>query len=99
TATRAGPGILVGALTAAATFYVLIVTDFHGVQELGVIAGTALLSAFGAMLTVFPAMLVLIHRWRGVAADADPPRIGARHRLGVPLVERLTNHPAAVLAG
>ena len=99
TATRTGPGILLGALTAAATFYVLVITDFHGVQELGVIAGTALLAAFVAMLTVFPAMLVLIPRWRGVTAGADRPRINGSHRLGVPVIERLTRYPAAVLAG
>src|SRR5207249_2229601 len=61
-AARTGPGILLGALTAAATFYGLLLTDFHGVQELGFIAGTALLAAFVAMLTVFPALLVLMRR-------------------------------------
>ena len=62
TTTRTGPGILLGALTAAATFYVLMLTDFHGVQELGFVAGTALLVAFGAMLTLFPALLTLTDR-------------------------------------
>jgi predicted RND superfamily exporter protein len=32
---RTGPGMLLGALTAAGTFYVLILTDFPGLQELG----------------------------------------------------------------
>ena len=39
TAGRAGPAILLGALTAAATFYVLMLTDFKGIQEFGFIAG------------------------------------------------------------
>jgi len=68
-AARTGPGILLGALTAAATFYVLTVTDFHGVQELGFIPGTALITSFVAMLTVFPALLVLIPR----RSPAPPP--------------------------
>ena len=34
---------LLGAVTAAATFYVLMLTDFRGLQELGFIAGTAIL--------------------------------------------------------
>src|SRR5262249_61082504 len=34
TAARTGPGILIGALTAGGTFYVLMLTDFRGIQEL-----------------------------------------------------------------
>src|SRR5207244_9403378 len=49
TAARTGPGVLVGAVTAAATFYVLILTDFRGLQELGFIAGSAILLAWVAM--------------------------------------------------
>ena len=62
TAARSGPGMLLGAVTAAGTFYVLMLTDFRGVQELGFIAGTAILLAWVAMMTVFPAMLVLVDR-------------------------------------
>jgi predicted RND superfamily exporter protein len=35
TASRTGPGVLLGALTAAGTFYSLMLTDFHGVQGSG----------------------------------------------------------------
>ncbi len=98
TAARAGPGIVLGALTAAGTFYVLLVTDFHGVQELGVIAGTALLSSFVAMVTVFPAALALIHR-RRVVARVTANTTGSRVPATVPFVEALIRHPALVLAG
>ena len=60
TAARSGPGMLLGAVTAAGTFYVLWLTDFRGVRELGFIAGTALILAWLAMMTVFPAVLVLV---------------------------------------
>src|SRR4029079_18765501 len=69
TAARAGPGLLLGAVTAAATFYVLILTDFRGVQELGFISGTAILLAWLSMMTVVPATLVLDGR-----RHADRPR-------------------------
>jgi hopanoid biosynthesis associated RND transporter like protein HpnN len=98
-ATRTGPGILLGALTAAATFYVLTVTDFHGVQELGFIAGTALITSFVAMLTVFPALLVLIPRRSPARPPSPIDHAGARDRAGVPFVEFLTRHPTAVLVG
>src|SRR6266536_3123341 len=39
TAARTGPGMAIGALTAGGTFYVLMLTDFRGIQELGFIAG------------------------------------------------------------
>ncbi|PYM28367.1 MAG: hypothetical protein DMD78_00430 [Candidatus Rokuibacteriota bacterium] len=97
TAARSGPGILLGALTGTATFYVLLVTDFHGVQELGFIAGTALLAAFVAMLTVFPALLALLHGGRDGAPGSAPKAVSAA-AVTVPFVERLTRHPVAVLA-
>lgn len=99
-AARSGPGILMGALTAAATFYTLILTDFHGVQEFGFVAGTALLTVFVAMLTVFPALLVLMARVRTRARPADDPRRPAGIRAaGVPFIESLTRRPTAVLTG
>ena len=40
--------MLLGALTAAGTFFVLMLTDFRGIQELGFIAGSAILLAWVA---------------------------------------------------
>jgi len=62
TAVRTGPGMAIGALTAAGTFYVLMLTDFRGIQELGYIAGTAILLAWLSMMTTFPAVLMLVDR-------------------------------------
>ena len=61
-ARRTGPGILFGALTAAGTFGVLMLTEFKGIQEFGFIAGTSIFMAFLAMMTVFPATLVVMAR-------------------------------------
>src|SRR5207247_2070130 len=55
TAMRAGPGMLGGALAAAGAFYVLMATDFPGIQELGFISGTSVLVAAFAMMTLLPA--------------------------------------------
>jgi len=99
TAARTGPGMLVGALTAGGTFYVLMLTDFRGIQELGFIAGTAILLAWLSMMTLYPALLVVVDRRRDPgAADGPLPGAHARARLQVPAVERLTRYPATILA-
>ena len=88
TAARTGPGMLLSAVTAAATFYVLTLTDFRGVQELGFIAGTAILLAWLAMMTVFPATLVLMDRRHADRPRGTMPRALALESIHVPFVER-----------
>ena len=99
TAARTGPGMLLSAVTAAATFYVLTLTDFRGVQELGFIAGTAILLAWVAMMTVFPATLVLMDRRHADRPRGTMPRALALESIHVPFVERLTFYPKTVLTG
>ena len=97
TASRTGPGVLLGALTAAATFYSLMLTDFHGVQELGFIAGTSLLAAFLGMLTVFPAILVLMGRRWTRDGRTDHRRGSGAVRDGVARVDCFPRRHAVVL--
>jgi uncharacterized protein len=92
TAARTGPGILLGAAMAMATFYALMLTEFHGIQEFGFVAGTALLMSVLAMLTLFPSLLVLVDRSRVAGASAHAPP-------GVPLVESLVRYPKTILIG
>jgi len=99
TAARTGPGMLLSAVTAAATFYVLTLTDFRGVQELGFIAGSAILLAWVAMMTVFPATLVLMDRRHADRPRGTMPRALALESIHVPFVERLTYYPKTVLIG
>jgi hopanoid biosynthesis associated RND transporter like protein HpnN len=98
TAARSGPGVLLSAVTAAATFYVLVLTDFRGLQELGFIAGTAILMAWLSMMTVFPATLVLMDRRHAARPRGTVPRAIALESIHVPLVERLTAYPRTILA-
>src|SRR5437867_4070093 len=93
TAARSGPGMLLGAVTAAGTFYVLWLTDFRGVRELGFIAGTALMFAWLAMMTVFPAMLVLVDRRHATRPAVAIPRALALERIHVPFVSQLVAYP------
>jgi hopanoid biosynthesis associated RND transporter like protein HpnN len=99
TASRSGPGMLLAAISAAATFYVLMLTDFRGLQELGFISGTALLLAWLGMMFVFPALLMLVDRRHADRPRASVPRAIRLERMHVPLVEHLTAYPRAILAG
>jgi hypothetical protein len=104
TAARSGPGILLGALTAAVTFYILTTADFRGIRDFGFISGTAILLAFLAMLTVFPAALLLIDRWQKTPRPAaspgglngDGPR-DQRPPPHVPALEWLARHPKTIV--
>ena len=74
TAERAGPGMLLGALTATGAFFVLMLTDFQGIREFGFVAGLAVLTAFCSMITLFPALLGLVDRRRArPAPEASAP--------------------------
>jgi uncharacterized protein len=97
TAARTGPGMLIGALTAGGTFYVLMLTDFRGIQELGFIAGTAILMAWVGMMTLFPALLVLVDRRHASRPRNQEPRAHAIERMHVPVLDRLTGYPKTVL--
>ncbi|MDO8479353.1 MAG: MMPL family transporter [Candidatus Rokubacteria bacterium] len=97
TAARAGPGMLIGALTAGGTFYVLMLTDFRGIQELGFIAGTAILMAWLGMMTLFPALVVVVDRRHADRPRNQAPRAHALERMHVPVLDRLTRYPKAVL--
>ena len=97
TAARAGPGMLIGALTAGGTFYVLMLTDFRGIQELGFIAGTAILMAWLGMMTLFPALLVLVDGHHAERPRNQAPRAHALERMHVPVLDRLVRYPKAVL--
>lgn len=55
----AGLGNLYGAATSAGVFLLGLATDFGGLRELGLIAGTGLLLCMIAMNVVLPALLVL----------------------------------------
>ncbi len=50
-------GIVVGALTTAASFYAFTFTDFTGLRQMGILTGTGILFCLAAVLVLLPAML------------------------------------------
>ena len=97
TAGRAGPGILFAALSAAGTFGVLTLTEFRGIVEFGFIAGLAILMAFVAMVTLFPAVLVTLDRWTPRVAPPLPAAAPVA-RPAMHLLEWLTSYSRTILA-
>lgn len=59
------PGVIVGALTTAATFYAFLATEFRGMTELGFLTGSGILIFLLCVIFVFPAVLIVIERKRG----------------------------------
>ena len=97
TAERAGPGMLLGALTAAGAFFVLMLTDFQGIREFGFVAGISILMAFLSMITVFPALVLLVDRNRARSAPGAPSTNAAADRAR--WLERITRPRKAILMG
>ncbi len=60
----------VGALTSAAVFLIALGTEFGGLRELGIIAGTGLILCALMMTTALPALIVLVDGWREQRATA-----------------------------
>ena len=52
------PSIIAGALTTSLAFFAVILADFRGVQELGIISGGGILLSVLAVLTFLPALIV-----------------------------------------
>jgi uncharacterized protein len=53
-----GIGVITNALTIAGAFYLMVLTDFKGMQEMGLIAGTGVMLCLVPMLTLLPLLLV-----------------------------------------
>jgi hopanoid biosynthesis associated RND transporter like protein HpnN len=69
-----GGALALAAASIAVGFYAFLPTEYRGVSELGVIAGTGMIVAFVATITLLPALLVLL-RPGGERAAAGYPAL------------------------
>jgi uncharacterized protein len=58
------PGIAAGAFTTSLAFFAVMLADFRGVQELGLIAAGGMLLSFLAIVMFLPALIVLVETQR-----------------------------------
>ncbi len=89
-------GIVVGALTTAASFYAFTFTDFTGLRQMGILTGTGILFCLAAVLVLLPAML----GWSEAhhSKRLTRPKLYL-HSFGVDhLVRFCFRHPRSVLA-
>src|SRR5262249_30361761 len=98
-ATKSGGPLALAGLATAAGFMSFLPTAYHGLAELGQIAGCGMLIAFIASITLLPALLALFNPPReahhmGFTALAPVDRFLERHRIGV-----LVGTVVVVLAG
>ncbi|HVG24479.1 MAG TPA: MMPL family transporter, partial [Thermoanaerobaculia bacterium] len=87
------PGVVIGALTTAATFYAFLATDFRGMTELGFLTGSGIMVFLLCVVFIFPALLYLVERRR-----ADKRRLYV-HALGSGRIVRwsLRNRMAVIV--
>ena len=76
-----GIGVITNALTIAGAFYLMMLTDFKGMQEMGLIAGTGVIVCLVPMLTLLPLLLV-----RGIPDLPDQPATRSKHSRRDPML-------------
>jgi hypothetical protein len=67
-----GPVICAAAVTSAMAFFLVGLTEFSGIAQLGMIAGTGLLLCFVAMITMLPALFILVDGKRSMSGMPVP---------------------------
>lgn len=93
TLTTTGKALLTGGGTTAAAFFAMCFNDFTGLTELGWIAGTGVLLALWASLSILPALLL----WRD-RNGAKGLKVGWESERGAFWDRKLTFHPYLTLA-
>jgi uncharacterized protein len=90
-ATKAGGPLALAAAATAAGFLSFLPTDYEGLSELGLIAGSGMLIAFVTSITVLPALLRMFN------PPGEPNPVG--YRWLAPVDHFLERHRIAVIVG
>jgi len=90
-AAKAGRPLALAAAATTAGFYSFLPTDYRGVSELGLIAGTGMIIAFISAVTVLPALLMLLR------PPAEREAVG--YKFLAPVDAFLANHRYSVVIG
>lgn len=75
-----GTASLVAAITTAASFYALTLTDFRAFREFGLIAGSGILLIFLSMYTIFPALVSILQNF--ISTKPLDKKLDAQNQIG-----------------
>ena len=94
---RAGPAIIASAATVALSMLCLLAADMNSTSGLGPVAAVGIVVALAAMVTLFPALLVIFGRWVFWPAvphmgTPEPTATGLWARIG----DRISRDPRTV---
>ncbi|MBM9509726.1 MMPL family transporter [Actinacidiphila acididurans] len=94
---RAGPAVIASAATVALSMLCLLAADMNSTSGLGPVAAVGVTVGLIAMITLFPALLVIFGRWVfwpviPHVGTPDPTRTGLWSRIG----RRIGNRPRTV---
>ena len=90
-AAKSGRPLALAAAATAAGFYSFLPTDYRGVSELGLIAGTGMFIAFFSAITILPALLTLMR--------PPPEQEAVGYQFLAPVDRFMANHRYAIVAG
>ncbi len=88
------PGVIIAALTTAATFYSFLATDFRGMTQLGFLTGTGILFFLLSVAFLLPSLIVISER-RG---ERRPPKLYLHTFGSDKLVDLSLARPKAMIA-
>jgi len=74
-----GEATLFGAMTTAATFLTLSISQFKGFSEFGLIAGVGILLCLCSIFSVLPALIVCLHKVKAESAPKKQKRLQLSH--------------------
>jgi uncharacterized protein len=90
-AAKIGRPLALAAAATAAGFYSFLPTDYRGVSELGLIAGTGMFIAFISVITILPALLTLLR--------PPPEQEPVGYQFLAPADRFITKHRHAIVIG
>ncbi|WP_194892626.1 MMPL family transporter [Catenulispora pinisilvae] len=97
---RAGPALVASSATVAVSMLILLVAEMNSTKGMGPVLAIGVIIALCAMLTLMPALLVIVGRWvfwpvRPTFGSDEPTQHGVWARMG----KRIAVRPRAVWVG